>query len=89
MILLKSWWIDSKIQLELFDFVIGLVKYCQTRDNKGNLEDAQPIGGWGLYGARKFWRWLSFLYCNFIIVKQSRGSLDPHDRLIYPDFCNI
>jgi hypothetical protein len=42
---LKLDYIDPKIRLELFDFVIGLVKYCQTRDSKGNLEDAQAIGG--------------------------------------------
>ena len=70
-------------------FITGLVKYCQTQDRKGNLEDAQAIGGWGLYGAKQFWRWLTFLYCNFIIVKQSWGSLDPQDGLIYPDCCNI
>jgi hypothetical protein len=44
-LLLKLDYIDPKIQLELFDFVIGLAKYCQTRDRKGNFEDAQAIGG--------------------------------------------
>jgi hypothetical protein len=36
----------------LFGFITGLVKYHQTQDSKGNIEDAQAIGGWGLYGAR-------------------------------------
>jgi hypothetical protein len=44
-LLLKLDYIDPKILLELSGFITGLVKYCQTQDSKGNLEDAQAIGG--------------------------------------------
>ena len=40
--------------MELSGFITGLVKYCQTQDSKGNLEDVQAIGGWILYGAKQF-----------------------------------
>jgi hypothetical protein len=30
---------------------------------------------------------INFLYCNFIIVKQSQGYLNPQDGLIYSYYC--
>ena len=73
--------------------MIGMVWFCYrigqitTKDNQRDFGYVQAIKGWRLFRRKAVLKIMHFLYCNFIIVNQSWGSLDPQDGLIYSDYC--